>query len=243
VVERAGISEAIGAILVFAVAVLCLSIYYTSYLMQEAKRSEVRHAHRVREQFISLKEAVEKLDNGEVTITVPMTPESVSGLLYSPPSPRPGRMEVDNSGQGSIRYLSSYISSSNFSLLFEGGAVILVQGGTASFLSPPALFGLESENTVRTVEYFVGGGGSLSMSGEVCVRVRVGVEENMQENVRYQLAPRPETRELWWGYLKAENSRLSLGASLENEGGNLRLTVENVWWRRVVVELKISLGI
>jgi hypothetical protein len=242
-VEQLGISEAIGAILVFAVAVLCLSVYYTSYLMQEAKRSEVRHAQGVREQFLSLKEAVGRLDSGEVTVTVPMTPEPVSGLLYSPPSPRPGRMEVDNSGQGSIRYLSSYTSSPNFSLLFEGGAVILVQGDFSSFVSPPALFGRENENTVRTVEYLVRGGGSLSMSGEACVRVRVRAEESVQENVRYQLTPRPETLELWREYLETENRRLSLGADLKNEGENLRLIVENVRWRRVVVELDVSLGI
>jgi hypothetical protein len=241
-VERKGISEAVGAILVFAVAVLCLSIYYASYLTHEARRSEERHAQQVRERFISLKEAAGRRENGEITLTVPMAPEPVSGPLYSPPPPRPGRMEVDNSGQGSIRYLSSYSSSPNFSLLFEGGAVILLQGGSASFVSPPALFRWENENALQTVEYLVRGGGGLSASGEACLRVRVRVEENTQESVRYQLIPRPETLRLWLEYLETENRRLSLGASLENEGGNLLLTAEKIW-RRVVVELDVSLGI
>jgi hypothetical protein len=235
--EQRGVSETVGAILVFAVVVLCLSIYYSTHLSQELKRNELRHREKVEGSFLHLKEAVEGLENGEVSITISMAPELVSGFLHSP-APRPGRLKVENRGQGSIQYLSNYTSIPNFSILFEGGAVILVQGDAVSFLSPPSLLRVE-DNVVYTREYRLRGEANLSASGEICIRVRsiVTLEEN--EKVTYTLAPRPETRFLWQRYLQEEGERI--GASLENDEV-LILSSENSW-KRTIVELEVSLGI
>ncbi|MEM2281921.1 MAG: hypothetical protein QXH26_00010 [Candidatus Hadarchaeales archaeon] len=242
--ERAGVSEAVGAILIFSIAALCISIYYTSYLRNAASRNEASHRSQITGKFLSLGDLVGRLENGgQILITIPLSPEPVSGFLYSPPRPLAGRVEVENSGQGRLCYTSGYLYHSNFSVLFEGGGVILIQEGTPLMLSPPDLLRV-TENEVHTVEYRISGSDRLSGTGNLTLRVRCSREETyLWENVYYTLALDNRTLPVWRSYFQQENRRLSgLPLSVEPLENGISIRGDNLLWHRTVVELRIELA-
>ncbi|MEM2619394.1 MAG: hypothetical protein QW356_07965 [Candidatus Hadarchaeales archaeon] len=240
--ERAGISEAMGAILIFSIAALCISLYYTSYLKNTASRNEASHRSEITSKFLSLKDLAGRLENGgQTSLTIPLSPEPVSGFLYSPPRPLAGRVELENSGQGRLCYTSGYLYHSNFSIFFEGGGVILIEEGTPLMLSPPDLLRV-TENEVRTVEYRISGSDRLSGTGDLTLRVRCTRKESYSwENVYYTLALDNRTLPVWRSYFQQENLRLSgLPLSVEPLENGISIRGENLVWHRTVVELRIE---
>ncbi len=263
-VGKRGISEAVGAILVLAVALSGFYLYYVNYVWSALRRNEAIHQDKVIRQFLELKDSIIKLDNGRSTfMKVTMCPQKVSSFLYSPPPPQGGTLET-NETLGFISFRSSYFARPNFTLCLQNGGVILIQEENSYFISPPSLFRLLNDPKwpnldFYTVEYEISGSEKLTSTIDLIIDCTAYVSTSYQDTNEaiYVVRPAPGTFQAWENFFRAEDERLTQELKLaedviqvvSNYPENIEFRVRgrrtgSVWdvhWERTIIRLETHL--
>ena len=266
-VGERGVSAALGATLVIGVVAVAYSVFCVSYQRYALYEAEVKHADQVIAEFIELKNRVVGLENGRSTsVDVSMAAAPITSLIPLLPSPLWGptsglacNVLVENTENGRIVFTSNYRFYPNFSLVYEQGGVILVQGEYNSMLSFPALVS-DKDNEFPKIEVYLKEYHVVktpaSRSGTTPVSLRVTNEIHRRYEGEFEwitFTIYSKYRDAWWEYFVAENRALAekgYRPEVENlVGGGVKLKIEgksddtyDIICFREVNRLEVELG-
>jgi hypothetical protein len=220
-----GISVVVEASLVLAVLIPTLLFFSVAYTRHALHATEAEHMEKIKTAFFELKSAAERLSLEEEAVTtlplgrspvpniVPLLPLIIGGT-----SPGAGELAFDNSAGGRLIFRSQNSEYPNLQLVYENGAVLLVQEGGEIVLFPPAALAVkrtETENLVYLQSFELVGENFEVSGGEVNLRIKLEDLENLPPtNIEAGknldiLFPRGRYENAWWNYLASENSWLA----------------------------------
>ena len=268
-----GVSVVVGAILVVGIVAVTFSYIYTVWGRHAAREAEAQHAEKVLDGFMVLKSEIHDLEPGEsTTVALPMSPEPPTFPFPFLPSPTPSpgvsgiasTLLPENKENGRIVFTSNYRFYPNFSLVYEQGGVILVQGEYNSMIAPPAfVFAMDNKGDdnilVHIEEYrILKVWGGRAATGPVTMRIRnentYYIEKGtLRESVVITMLSNYQNA--WWEYFLVENQRLAergYNPLVEKIGGGVRLTIQGkktdigtkdiiLHWK--VAELEVGVGL
>jgi hypothetical protein len=216
-----GISVVVEASLVLAVLIPTLLFFSLAYTRHALHATEAEHMEKIKTAFFELKSAAERLSlEEEAVATLPLGRSPVPNIVPFLPliiggtSPGAGELAFDNSAGGRLIFRSQNSEYPNLQLVYENGAVLLVQGEGEIVLFPPAALAVkrtETENLVYLQSFELVGENFEVSGGEVNLRIKL---ENLTENKKVEesleiLFPRGRYENAWWNYLASENSWLA----------------------------------
>ena len=216
-----GISVVVEASLVLAVLIPTLLFFSLAYTRHALHATEAEHMEKIKTAFFELKSAAERLSlEEEAVTTLPLGRSPVPNIVPFLPliiggtSPGAGELAFDNSAGGRLIFRSQNSEYPNLQLVYENGAVLLVQGKGEIVLFPPAALAVkrtETENLVYLQSFELVGENFEVSGGEVNLRIKL---ENLTENKKVEesleiLFPRGRYENAWWNYLASENSWLA----------------------------------
>jgi hypothetical protein len=238
--EERGISVVVEASLVLAVVIPALLFFSVAYTRHALHETEAEHMEKIKTAFFQLKSAAERLSQGEeVVVTLPLGRGPVPNIVPFLPliiggtSPGAGVLVFDNSDGGRLIFLSQNSEYPNLQLVYENGAVLLLQGGGEIVLFHPAALAVKrTENLVYLQSFELVGENFAVSGGEANLRVKLENLENLvtpqAENLKI-FFPRGRYENAWWDYLASENSWLAnkgFGPTLTESENYFCLTIQ-----------------
>jgi len=214
-----GISVVVEASLVLAVLIPTLLFFSVAYTRHALHATEAEHMEKIKTAFFELKSAAERLSLGEeVVATLPLGRSPVPNIVPFLPliiggtSPGAGELAFDNSAGGRLIFRSQNYEYPNLQLVYENGAILLVQEEGEIVLFPPAALAVKRVENLVYLQNFELVGENFAISGrEINLRFRLEnlVEEKTVVETLNISFPRGRYENAWWNYLVSENSWLS----------------------------------
>jgi|GEM_PF-1280606 len=233
-----GVVTVVAATVLVLLAVMALALFLPPFLESQTKSGEMKQAEEVREVFSQLQTELYRLSQGESrTFVFPMAPSSF--FLYPTGNAATlsfGARWTENDF-GRVTYSMTTRSYPSYTLVLEGGGVVLEQGRRSLVILPPFLVRTLDlgDNLVRVeVEwiYLVGENVRVSKRGPATLTLQ-GLEERYSvwaenepnaENVVVDLTGRVEYDNAWGRYLQELRDELN-ARGLNASASGLRLTV------------------
>ncbi|MEM2282217.1 MAG: hypothetical protein QXH26_01535 [Candidatus Hadarchaeales archaeon] len=215
--EEKGVSVVVEAVLVLAVvipAILYTSLTYQNHALHEM---EAKHLEEVKTAFLQLQTAAERLQPGG-TATVPLSlggepvPSIIPFLPFVVGRTAGGTIQFDNSW-GRLLFRSQNYRYPDMEIIYENGAILLVQEGEALMLSPPAALAVRENEVYHQVfelegeNFRISGTGVLSLT-LICENLLVS-ENLVQSGENLTIEFHSPAEDAWTEYLLVENSWLA----------------------------------